>query len=179
MHTYFLAAVFLSAVTASPLPDFSSLGYVLPTSGQPNSAQNPFQDFFAQTSTNPDNYNLEQPQILAQSPGTNLESYKFAQLQALAQIPSTNSDSYDLVQPQILVASNEEGMHETVRGDAPGGNEPIPLPILGPTTNYLPSDLQFQKAQCDATSSVCCKRDTGEDSQPAVCDASTRFQGLF
>lgn len=180
MHTYFLAAAFLSAVTASPLPDFSPLGYVPLTSDQPNDVPIPFPDFFAQTSTNPDNYNLEQSQILAQSPGINLDSNEFAQPQVLAQNPSTNSDSYNLVQPQILVESYEEGMPETVRGDDPAGNEPIPLPTASSAEKCLPSDRQFQRAPCDATSSVCCQRDyNGEDSKPATCAASMRFQSPF
>lgn len=174
MHTYFLVVAFLSAVTASPLPDFSPLGYVRPT-GQPNNAPILFQDFFEETSTNPENYNFEQSQILAQPPDTNLDSYKLAQPQILAQIPS-----YNLIQPQILVESNENGIHETVRGDAPEGDEPIPMPIKGTTANYLPSDLQFQQASCDATSSVCCQRAyIGEDSQPDTCAASMRFQIPF
>lgn len=180
MHTCFLAAAFLSAVTASPLPDFSPLGYVPLTSGQPNNAPIPFPDFFAQTSAIPYNYNIEQSQILAQSPGINLDSYEFAQPQVLAQNPSTNSDSYNLVQPHTLMESYEEEMSETVRGDDPAGNEPIPVPLTGSAANYLPSDLQFQQAPCDATSSVCCQRDyNGEDSQPATCAASMRFQSPF
>lgn len=180
MHTYFLAAAFLSAVTASPLPDFSPLGYVSLTSGQPNDAPIPIQDFIAQSSTNSDNYNLEQSQILAQSPGISLDSNEFAQPEVLAKNPSTNSDSFNLVQPQILVGSYEEGRPEKIRGDDPAGNEPIPLPTAGSAENYLPSDLQFQQAPCDATSSVCCQRDyNGEDSKSATCAASMRFQSPF
>lgn len=154
MYAYSLAAAFLLAVTASPLPDLSPLGYLLPTSGQPNIAPILFQDFLAQSSTNLDNYNFEQSQILAQSPETDPGNYKFAQPQVLSQIPSTNSDGYNLRQPQILAESYEKGRPETVRGDALEGNEPIPLPITGPTSNYLPSDIKFQQASCSATSSV-------------------------
>lgn len=180
MYTYSLAAAFLLAVTASPLPDLSPLGYLLPTSGQPNIAPILFQDFLAQSSTNLDNYNFEQSQILAQSPETDPGNYKFAQPQVLSQIPSTNSDGYNLRQPQILAESYEKGRPETVRGDALEGNEPIPLPITGPTSNYLPSDIKFQQASCSATSSVCCQRAyNGQDSLPATCAASMYFQSLI
>lgn len=161
MHTYFLAAAFLSAVTASPLPEFSPFEYVLPSSGQPNNAPIPFQDFFSQTNTNPDSYNLEQPSILAQSPSTSPDIYKF-------------------VQPQILAESPDQRMAETVRGDSPGGIEPLPLQIIPSTANYLPSDLKFQKAPCDTTSSVCCQRAyNGESSQSATCAASKYFRSPF
>lgn len=161
MHTYFLAAAFLSAVTASPLPEFSPFEYVLPSSGQPNNAPIPFQDFFSQTNTNPDSYNLEQPPILAQSPSTSPDIYKF-------------------VQPQILAESPDQRMVETVRGDSPGGIEPLPLQIIPSTANYLPSDLKFQKAPCDTTSSVCCQRAyNGESSQSATCATSEYFRSPF
>ena len=158
MHTYSLAAAFLSAVTASPLQDFSPFEFVLPSSGQPNNAPIPFQDFFAQTNTNLDSYNLEQPQILAQS-------------------PSTSPDIYEFVKPQILTENPDQRMVETVRGDSPGGNDPLPLPS---TANYLPSDLKFQQAPCDTTSSVCCQRAyNGESSQSVTCAASTYFRSPF
>lgn len=161
MHTYSLAAAFLSAVTASPVQDFSPFEYVLPSSGQPNNAPIPFQDFFAQTNTNPDGYNLEQPQILSQS-------------------PSTTPDIYEFVKPQILAESPDQRMVETVRGDSLGGNEPLPVQIIPSTENYLPSDLEFQHAQCDTTSSVCCQRVyNGESSHSATCAASTYFRSPF
>lgn len=157
MHTCFLAAAFLSAVTASPLPDFSPFEYVLPSSGQPNNVPIPFQDFFAQTSTNPDSFDLGQPQILAQS-------------------PSTDPYSSNFVQPQILAEGRDEPMPEEVRGDSPNGNEPLPLP----STIYLPSDLRFQNAPCNAISSVCCQRAyNGENSRSTTCAASRCFESPF
>lgn len=133
MHTYFLAPVFLSAVTASPLQDFSPLGYVLPSSGQPNDAPNAFQDFFARTSTNPDSY----------------------------------------IQPQIQAKS----LGERLGGDPASGNEAIPHSAA---SQYLQSDLKFQRAPCGATSSVCCQRAyNGESSQSATCAASMYSQSPF
>lgn len=161
MHTYFFAAAFLSAVTASPLPEFSPFEYVLPSSGQPNNAPILFQDFFSQTNTNPGSYKLEQPPILGQSPSTSPDIYKF-------------------VQPQILAQSPDERMAETEGGDSPGGNEPLPLQIVPSTPNYLPSDLKFQQAPCGTTSSVCCQRAyNGESSQSATCAASKYFRSPF
>lgn len=151
MHTCFLAVAFLSTVTASPLPDFSPLAYALPSTDQPNNAPIPFEDFFAES------LDVGQPQILAQSPSTNLYSYSF-------------------LQPQILVENNQQ-IEEPVRGDSPDGNNPIPL---SPTVKYDQSDLKFQHASCDATSSVCCQRAyNGESSQSASCTASMCFESPF
>lgn len=180
MHTYFRAAAFaafLSAVTASPLPDFS---YVLPVSAQPDNTPIPFQDFSAQTSINPDSYNLEQPQILAQSLSTSPDSYNLEQPQIPSQSPGTSPDGYNLEQPQILAESPDERMDETVKGDSPNNNDPLPLPITASNAKYLPSDQRFQLAPCDARSSVCCQRAyNGENSQSATCAASMCFQSPF